>query len=342
MHKIKLLSEKSINQIAAGEVVERPLSVVKELIENSIDAGATSIKIEIEDSGKSLIAIHDNGCGMSQDDLKLCVERHATSKLDESRIEYINTLGFRGEALPSIGSISNLKITSRVHHSKHASEINLNGGAKSQVIPASRDFGTSLEVRNLFSYTPARLKFLKSDRTEKAAILNLVQSFALCNPHIYFQLIYDSNAIFSSVASEKLDQTLISNVFGEEFGSKMVAIDVKTDYLQIHGFVGLPTFAHSNMNNQFMFVNGRIVKDKLITQAMRAAYYNLMSEGKHSAFILSLTIDPYEIDVNVHPAKTEIRFREPDTIKSIIIKQVRERFKDSSVHINTSQPTIQY
>ncbi len=322
MTKIKKLSEKTINKIAAGEVVDRPSSVVKELIENSIDAGSTSIFIEVEAGGKNLIRVSDNGSGMNQADLELSIERHATSKLNEENINCINSLGFRGEALPSIGSIANLTITTREKSADHAWQISVSGGDKSNISPAAREVGTTIEVKDLFLYTPARLKFMRSDATERASVLSLIQDFALCYPQVHFKLASDGATNLDFPATDD-EAARVSQVFSSEFASNMLTINRKGSEISICGFIGVPTFTHRSSINQRIFINGRAVKDKQIFAAIKAAYANLMTHGFFGAVILHIDIDPYEVDVNVHPAKTEVRLRDPNRVKSFVISAIR-------------------
>lgn len=334
MKKIKLLSERTINQIAAGEVIDRPASVVKELVENSVDAGATSITVSIENGGKNLISISDNGCGISKDDLSLALERHATSKLDEDDISNIRSLGFRGEALPSIGAISNFSITSRAEGAEDAWKINVSGGTISAVEPASRAQGTLMEVRDLFMYTPVRLKFLRSDATEKNAILQWLQTFALCYPTIEFTYIADSKEQFHYLATQNIAQR-IKDVFGDKMFSNLMPVSNATKGVSIGGFAGLPTYPQRSASNQFVFINGRIVKDKVVSQAIKVAYSNVMAHGSHPALVLFINIDPYELDVNVHPAKTEIRLMDQDKVRGFIIATLRRAIASNQPQTST-------
>ncbi len=333
MTKIRKLSEKVINQIAAGEVVDRPASVIKELVENAIDAGATKIFLEIENGGKNLIRVSDDGCGMSKEDLELCVERHATSKLSEENINCINSLGFRGEALPSIGSIANLSITTRQAGTEDAWNISVCGGQKSNASPAAGEAGTTIEVKDLFFYTPARLKFMKSDATERASIMALIQDFALCYPNIHFNLLGESTMDFPSTVdmSER-----VSQVFGAEFADNMVHLSRKGAEISISGFTGVPTFTHRNSINQRIFINGRSVKDRQIYAAIKASYSNLMTHGFFAAVVLHIEIDPYEVDVNVHPAKTEVRLRDSNRVKSFVISSIRAALSEANAKSSTT------
>jgi len=332
MTKIKKLSDKTINQIAAGEVVDRPASVIKELVENAIDAGATWIFVEIESGGKNCIRISDNGCGMEKSDLELAVERHATSKLDEENINCINSLGFRGEALPSIGSVSNLTITTRQNGEEHAWSIHISGGERNDPIPAAREIGTTVEVKDLFVHTPARLKFMRSEATERAHAISLIQEFALCYPHTHFCFASDGETILDCPIASNEEERL-AQLFGAEFEKNMVPVNRRD--INIKGFVGIPTFTHRTSANQHIFINGRSVKDKQIFAAIKAAYTNLMTHGFFAAVILHLSIDPYEVDVNVHPAKTEVRLRDPNKVKGFVITAIRSALSSAPSSTST-------
>ena len=334
MSLIKKLSDKTINQIAAGEVVDRPASVVKELIENAIDAKSTKIQIEIEEGGKNLIAIIDNGIGMTVEDLNLCIERHTTSKLNEENLNYINSLGFRGEALPSIGSISNLAITTRMHDSEYAYCLKVSGNLKQKVIPASGAIGTKIEVRDLFIHTPVRLKFLRSQAVEKAMVLTVVQNFALSYPDIHFSLKSDSRIMLDYQPTDSLKQRL-EDVMGKKFTSNMNELIKAADDMSITGFIGLPTFTQRNTVYQYIYINGRAIKDRQIYACIRSAYANIMSAHFYAAVLLNISIDPYEIDVNVHPSKTEIRFRDYNKVKNFIATTIRENLRSNISKVST-------
>lgn len=322
MPHIKLLSEKTINQIAAGEVIERPVSVVKELVENAIDAKATRIHILMENSGKNLISVSDNGCGISQEQLALAIERHATSKLNEDDINNIQFFGFRGEALPSIGAVAKMKITSRIKDSETAWQIQVDGGTKHAIIPASRDFGTTMEVRDLFCYTPTRLKFLKSDVAEKIAAVDLINRFALANPQVLFSLDFNGKTIIDAKPTPTLKQK-VEEVLGEEFIKNAFEFNYEKNDIKIYGFAGSPTFNHSTSNNLYVFVNSRNIKDKLVATAIRVAYTNLIPQNRYPSIVLFIEINPYEVDVNVHPTKSEVRFRDANVVKNLISDTIR-------------------
>lgn len=332
--KIKLLPDNIVNQIAAGEVVERPASVVKELVENSIDAGATKISVHILDGGKSLIQVIDNGCGIAKDDLCLAVKRHATSKLDAAHLNTISFLGFRGEALPSIASVSEFSITSRTSEDEHGWKLCVSGGEEEAVVPASISVGTMIEVRSLFHYLPARLKFLKSDAAEKAAIMSFIDDIALSYHNIEFILMEGT----TTVRQYKAVNTFIERckqIFGLEFMSNMLELNAAAEYINIKGFIGLPTFTYRNNMQQKTFINGRLVKEKNVYSAIKAAYSNIMTEGLYPSTILHIEMDPIEVDVNVHPAKTEVRLRDPATLRKIIISGIRKTLENAEAKVSS-------
>ncbi len=317
-----------INRIAAGEVVERPASVVKELIENAIDAGASRIDVAANGGGLGLIRVTDNGSGMDRDDLDLAVERHATSKLQDETLSSILTLGFRGEALPSIGAVARLMIQSRAQGAATAYEIAVDGGRKAPLKPASLGTGTRVEVRDLFYATPARLKFMKSERAETAAIADVVKRLALARPEIAFTL---SSGERTSLRLEAcppglLDHGLarLGRILGEHFVADALPVRMSRANIAVEGFAGLPTLHRPNGLQQYLVVNGRPVRDKLLAGTVRAAYGDLVPNGRHPMLALFLTLPPDEVDVNVHPAKTELRFRDAQAVRSIVIAALRE------------------
>ena len=272
---IRILPSTLVNQIAAGEVVERPASVVKELVENAIDAGATSVEVTLVDGGKSLISISDNGKGMTAEELNLAVERHATSKLPDDNLFNINFLGFRGEALPSISSVARLTITTRTAEAENGWKIEVNGGEKSAVMPAAQNKGTRIDVRDLFYATPARLKFLKSSASETAQCVDILNRIALANPHISFYLTEDNKKKISLNAcqGELFDARLLrlADVMGRQFGENSLLIDAARENLRISGYVSLPTLNKANSLSQYLFVNNRPVRDKLLLRAIKGA-----------------------------------------------------------------------
>lgn len=323
MNKIHLLSEKTINRIAAGEVIERPASVVKELVENAIDAGAKNIAVELERGGHNFISVSDDGCGINAEELPTALARHATSKLNEDDINNISFYGFRGEALPSIGSVARMRLISKTPSAPHAFEISIEGGDISAVKPAARANGTTIEVRDIFCFTPVRLKFLKSELAEKLAVVELLERFALANPNIGFKYTYDGSIIFECKPTLELNQRILE-VLGEKFITNSHHFDIMGNNIALHGFAGLPTFNHANSARQYTFVNRRTIKDKTVFSALKTAYQNLIPQGRHPALVLFMTIDPYAVDVNVHPSKIEVRFRDEQEVRSLIVSTIRE------------------
>src|SRR5262252_8052396 len=324
---IRQLDPATINRIAAGEVVERPASVVKELIENALDAGARRIDILTDGGGRRLIRIADDGTGMTRADLALAVERHATSKLDDDDLLAIRTLGFRGEALPSIGAVARLAIATRHADEPHAWTIAVDGGAKSDVKPAALGSGTCVEVRDLFYATPARLKFLKADRTEAEAIRDVVRRLAMSRPDVAFTLAGEERAPVTWAAALP-DATgrlaRLGDVLGAEFRANAIAIAAGRDGFSLQGFAGLPTYTKANALSLYLFVNGRAVRDKLLLGAVRAAYADYLPRDRHPVVALFTTLDPREVDVNVHPAKAEVRFRDSGLVRSMMVGALRE------------------
>jgi DNA mismatch repair protein MutL len=323
---IRQLSPETINRIAAGEVVERPASVVKELVENALDAGACEIEVVTVSGGLSLIRVTDDGIGMDAGDLALCVERHATSKLDSEDLLAIHTLGFRGEALPSIGAIAHLAIASRPRGATDALEISVDRGAKQPLKPSALNPGTRIEVRDLFSATPARLKFLKSERSENIAVSEAVKRLAMAHPHVGFSLTMGER---TGLRLPRLDATAdgmlqrLGRIMGREFMEDAVPVHGKRDGISVKGFAGLPTLHRPDATLQFLFVNGRPVRDKLVVGAVRAAYGDLVPKGRHPLLALFVELPSTEVDVNVHPAKVEVRFRDGGAVRSLLIGALR-------------------
>jgi DNA mismatch repair protein MutL len=319
---IRQLSPETINRIAAGEVVERPASVVKELAENALDAGASEIEVVTASGGLALIRVTDNGNGMGPDDLALCVERHATSKLSEEDLFSIGTLGFRGEALPSIGSIAKLTIVSRAKGAKDALAISVDCGAKSAIKPAAANAGTRVEVRDLFASVPARLKFLKSERAENAAVSEVVKRLAMAHPLVGFTLTMgERTSLRLPREAEGPNGHLqrLGRIMGQEFMADALSVAGNRDGVAVAGFAGLPTLHRNDASQQYLFVNGRPVKDKLLIGAVRGAYGDLIPRGRHPLLALFLTLPPADVDVNVHPAKAEVRFRDAGRVRSVIV-----------------------
>ncbi len=320
---IKQLSETLINQIAAGEVIERPSSAAKELIENAIDAGATRIEIATAGGGKGLVRITDNGCGMSTPDLELAIRRHCTSKIS-STLDDIRTLGFRGEALPSIGSVAKLTITSRAQGATEGAIISVTGGKVSTVRPAAANTGTIVEVRDLFFATPARLKFLKTEKAEAAAITEIVKRMAIAFPHIRFVLSGTDRSTLELPSTGDDHLARMAQILGAEFKDNAIEIDAVREDVELTGFAGVPTFNRGNSAHQYMFVNGRPVQDKLLLSAIRGAYAETVPHGRYPVAVLSLRLDPALVDVNVHPAKSDVRFRDPGLVRGLIVGAIRQ------------------
>ncbi|MGN0914161.1 MAG: DNA mismatch repair endonuclease MutL [Alphaproteobacteria bacterium] len=325
---IRILPSNLVNQIAAGEVVERPASVIKELVENSIDAGATCIEVTLIDGGKSLILISDNGKGMSKEELNLAVERHATSKLPDDNLFNINFLGFRGEALPSISSVARMTITTRREGDENGWKIEVNGGVKSDVVPAAQTKGTRIEVRDLFYATPARLKFLKTTASETGQCVDIINRIALANPTISFYLTEDGKKKVSLNAcqGELFDARLkrLADVMGREFGENSLLIDAARENVRISGFVSLPTLNKANSLSQYLFVNNRPVRDKLLLGAIKGAYQDVLAHNRYPMCALFFDVDPAYVDVNVHPAKAEVRFYDNALVRGLLVGSIRQ------------------
>jgi DNA mismatch repair protein MutL len=315
-----------IDRIAAGEVVERPASAVKELIENALDAGATRIEIVIEAGGRRLIRVSDNGFGMSAEDLALAVERHATSKLADDNLFSIATLGFRGEALPSIGSVASLEIATRCDNAAHGVSIKLDQGLKHPVMPSPQPRGTRVEVRDLFAATPARLKFLKSDRAEARAIADVAERLAMAHPHVRFALAGPDMSGFDYPACTGEDalRQRLTQILGADFRANAIDVDARREGVALAGFAGLPTWHRANTTAQYVFVNGRPVRDKLFAGAIRAAYMDYLPQGRHPAVVLFVTCAPEQVDVNVHPAKAEVRFRDSGLVRGLVVGALKQ------------------
>src|SRR5689334_21361944 len=322
---VRQLSEAVINRIAAGEVVERPASVVKELVENALDAGARRIDVLTDGGGRRLIRVTDDGEGMTRADLELAVERHATSKLDSDDLLAIHTLGFRGEALPSIGAAATLTMTTRHGDEPHAWSITVDAGEKSATKPASLGHGTTVEVRDLFHATPARLKFLKADRSEADAVRDVVRRLAMSRPDVSFTLAGEERAPLTwGPAADGDHLARLGDVLGPDFRTNAVAIDGAQEGIRVTGFAGLPTLSRANSLGQYLFVNGRPVRAKLLFGAVRAAYADYLPRDRHPVLALFVSLDPREVDVNVHPAKTEVRFRDGALVRGLIVRALKE------------------
>ena len=324
---IRVLPSNLVNQIAAGEVIERPASVIKELVENAIDAGASKIEVTLEGGGKNLIMVNDNGKGIGKDELSLAVERHATSKLPDNDLFNINFLGFRGEALPSIASVAKMTISSRQQGADSGWQISVNGGDKGEIKPAAVPLGTKIEVRDLFYTTPARLKFMKADASEAAQCVDMLQRIALANSQISFYLESDGKkkVALNACQGELFDsrQRRVADVMGGEFEENSVAISAGNDFCKISGFIGIPTYNKANSLSEFLFVNNRPVRDKLILGAIKGAYQDMMTSGRYPACAVFVEVEPMYVDVNVHPTKAEVRFYDNGAIRGLLVGSIR-------------------
>ncbi|HYY84045.1 MAG TPA: DNA mismatch repair endonuclease MutL, partial [Beijerinckiaceae bacterium] len=316
-----------VDRIAAGEVVERPASAVKELVENAIDAGARAIEVRVEAGGRELIRVVDDGCGMSPEDLALAVERHATSKLPDGDLSRIGTLGFRGEALPSIGAVARLAITTRTADAVTGAAMLVEAGVRDEVRPAAASRGTRVEVTDLFAATPARLKFLKSDRAEAQAVAEVVRRLAIAHPAIRFSLGGEhlTSAVFAPEGEGEAGfLARAARVLGADFTDNAVPVSIGREGFALSGHVGLPTFHRAASTHVHFVVNGRPVRDKLLLSAVRGAYADVMASDRHPVLALSIACDPRAVDVNVHPAKTEVRFRDPGHVRALVVSAIKD------------------
>ncbi|MGE7414789.1 DNA mismatch repair endonuclease MutL [Methylobacterium tarhaniae] len=329
--QVRRLDPVLVDRIAAGEVVERPASAVKELVENAVDAGASSIAVTIAAGGRKLIRVVDDGGGMGPEDLALAVERHATSKLPDGDLERIDTLGFRGEALPSIGAVARLAITSRVPGTDRGHSIVVDAGHKGPVRPAASQPGTRIEVTDLFAATPARLKFLKSDRAEATAVGEILRRLAVAHPQIRFTLTGENASsaglVFPAESGPGSWLRRLVAVLGPEFGQNSAPLSLEREAFALDGHVGLPTFHRAAATHVHFVVNGRPVRDRLLLSAVRGAYADVMASDRHPVLALALTCDPALVDVNVHPAKTEVRFRDPGLVRGLIVSAIHEALR---------------
>jgi DNA mismatch repair protein MutL len=318
---IRLLADTTINRIAAGEVIERPAAAAKELVENALDAGATRISVVLEGGGIARLEVADNGCGMEAADLALCVQRHATSKLTDETLVRITTLGFRGEALPSIGAAARLRITSRPAGASHASTISVEGGVVSAVAPAAGSLGTVVLVRDLFFATPARRKFLRNPRTEAGHVETVVRRLALSAPAVAFRLESEGRVVFDVAAANRLER--VAALFGAEAAAALLPVDDDRHGVQVGGYVCGPSVHRVTPAGQALVVNNRPVSDPVLRTAVKVAYRDVITAGRHAVVALYLTLPPEALDVNVHPAKTELRFRDVDAVRGTVIGAVR-------------------
>ena len=342
---IRRLPADAVNRIAAGEVIERPAAAVKELVENALDANATRIDVEIEKGGKQRLVVVDDGCGMGPDDLLLAVERHATSKLvaapsGDYDLMNISTMGFRGEALPSIGAAARLSITSRVRGGSDAWSLSVEGGKLAGPQPAAfAGVGTRVEVRDLFYATPARLKFLKSDQAESAAVGEAVRRLAMAREDVAFTLSSSGRRTLNLTAQTPGDEGRLKRLaalMGRDFGDNAIPIEATRDGVRVTGFAGLPTFNRGLPDKQYLFVNGRPVRDKLIVGAVRGAYADFLARDRHAVVALFVGLDPALVDINVHPAKTEVRFREAGVVRGLLVGALRHALAEAGHRASTT------
>lgn len=335
---IRQLSETMINQIAAGEVIERPASVVKELVENALDAGAGRVEIVTAGGGLNLIRVTDDGSGIPEPELALAVAPHCTSKLSTD-INDIRSLGFRGEALPSIGSVARLSIRSRTAQGDSAAEISIEGGRVAPVRPAAANRGTTVEVRDLFFATPARLKFMKGERAESSATSDVIKRIAIAFPSVRFTLAGSDRSTLELPATDDSPEgqlRRLAQVMGSEFPDNSIAVDAMREGVQLTGYVSIPSFTRANALQQYAYVNGRPVRDKLIAGAIRGAYMDVLPRDRHAVVALFLSLDPATVDVNVHPAKADVRFRDPGLVRGLIVGAIREALTNAGVRAATT------
>ncbi len=339
---IRVLPQTLVDRIAAGEVVERPASAVKELVENAIDAGARRVDVVMSEGGRDLISVTDDGAGMTADELALAVQRHATSKLPDDDLLAIRDLGFRGEALPSIGAVSRLALTSRRAGAPDAWSLTVADGNVTAPVPAAQAAGTRVEVRGLFRATPARLKFLKAPRTEFGHAIDVVKRLALARPDIAFTLADETRTALRFGVEGALGdaaRSRVAAVMGREFIDNALLIDAARDDARLSGFAALPTFSRTGAQAQYLFVNGRAVRDRQLTGAVRAAYQDVLARGRHPAVVLFLEVAADSVDVNVHPAKAEVRFRDSRAVQGLIVGALRHALAEAGHRASTTVAT---
>jgi len=321
-HLIHILSPQVANQIAAGEVVERPASAVKELVENSLDASATKVVVRITGAGKKSIVIEDDGCGMSPEDAELALQRHATSKIETSEdLHLIASHGFRGEALPSIASVSRFRMQTALKGSSEGVEVRVDGGATTELRPAAPRRGTRIEVLDLFLNTPARLNFMRTDKTEDAAIVEVFRGLALANPSVAMVLELDGRKRFDFMPQD--ERSRVMAILGSDFSDNSIEMAIEHEGMQVSGHLGLPTFHHRDSTRMLFMVNGRVIRDKQLLAAVRAGYRDVMFHDRYPVAVIRIEIDPADVDVNVHPAKREVRFRSPQAVRAGVISCIR-------------------
>lgn len=338
--QIRVLPDNLVNQIAAGEVVERPASVVKELLENALDARATNINIVLENGGKKLICISDNGFGIDKQQIPLAITRHATSKLPDDNLVVINNLGFRGEALPSIASVSKFCLTSKTKDSSEGWEINVEAGKSSEVMPASHNNGTTIKVEELFYNTPARLKFLKTDLSEYQAVLQIVKRIAFAYPQIAFSLQHNGQTTLNYPVEQMdlIDANLAraTRIIGDDFNKNSMLIEAEKENIRISGYASLPTYNRRNSTFQYLFVNGRMMRDRQLLGAIKGAYRDFLAHDRHPVCVLFFTVKSEFVDVNVHPAKTEVRFADSNAVRGLIITAIKNAINQAGFKVATT------
>jgi DNA mismatch repair protein MutL len=337
---IRILPSHIVNQIAAGEVVERPASAIKELVENALDAHATRIDVTLEAGGKKRITVTDNGHGIIAEELPLALTRHATSKLEDDDLVTIRHLGFRGEALPSIASISRCTLTSRHVSADTAWSLSVNAGVAAPLAPAAHPVGTTITVEDIFYATPARLAFQKSDSTEYHAALDILKRLSMAHPHVHFTLHHNGKSTlhYPAQQGDLLDAILprLSRIMGTEFTENALLVQAEKEYVQLYGYVSLPTYHRGTNALQYLFVNGRAVRDRQLLGAIRAAYQDVLAHDRHPLCALFLTLPPAWVDVNVHPAKAEVRFRDAQGVRGLIITAIRHALSQAGIRANTA------
>lgn len=339
--EIRLLPDLLINQIAAGEVIDRPAAALKELLENSLDAGATEISVQLDGGGITLLRVRDNGKGIAKDELALALMRHATSKIDSlEALQHVNSMGFRGEALASMAAVAQLTLTSRTANDEHAWEISSIDGQLSAPLPARHGVGTSIELRELYFNTPARRKFLKSEATEFAYCEEAFKRIALSRPKVQFSLQHNGRTIWQLPADPTHLQR-IAAILGAEFGSMAVGVSHSAANLSLHGLAALPAYSRSRNDAQYFFVNGRFVRDKVASHALRQAYQDILHHQRHAAFVLFLELPPEAVDVNVHPAKSEVRFRESQAVHQFIFHTLNKALATPDAPVAAPAPVYQ-
>jgi len=329
---IRILPDQLIHQIAAGEVVERPASVIKELVENSLDAGATRIEVDVDEGGVKLCRVHDNGSGIARDELALAIARHATSKIaDIDDLERVMTLGFRGEALPSMASVSRMRVTSRTRDSEYAYAVNADNGTISEPVPAAAPAGTTVEVRDLFFNVPARRKFLRAERTELQHLTRQLERLALSRFDVSFSLAAGKRSVFSYPVAETAEQQgqRIAEIMGDDFMSHSLYFEHATESMKLRGWLCLPTFARSQPDLQYWYLNGRTMRDRTLGNAVRLGYQDVLYGGRHPAYLLFLDMQPGQVDVNAHPAKLEVRFRDGRQVHDFVFHTIKRVLSDT-------------